>query len=104
MNNAEETAWWQEMAEFAYCLDGMPSEEWRPACQRFLDKTPMPDPRGSLEDFKRYAAMRLIEVVACGPDPHAPNVRERLSGDFFERLIAEQAARPNLRVIDGGRQ
>jgi hypothetical protein len=94
-----ETAWWQEIAEFAYFLDGKPLTEWRPACQSFLDKAPIPDPRGSLENFKRYAALRLIEVLACGPDPHAPDVLES-DPTFLDRLIAE---RPNLRVLDGGR-
>jgi hypothetical protein len=67
MKEHEETDWWQEIENFAYCLDGKAPEDWHAMLRRVAAGMLVPDPSGSLEDFKRYAVSHLIQIIAAGP-------------------------------------
>jgi hypothetical protein len=67
MKEDEETDWWQEIENFAYCLDGKAPEDWHAMLRRVAAGMLVPDPSGSLEDFKRYAVSHLIQIIAAGP-------------------------------------
>jgi hypothetical protein len=86
----EEENWWQEIENFAYCLDGKAPEDWQELLRRVAAE-PAPDPRGSLENFKRYAVCHLISVFAAGTVPSAetdaPGSRS-IPSSIGQRLIA----------------
>ena len=75
----EETDWWQEIEALAYCLDGKAPEDWHAMLRRVAADMPVPDPSGTLEDFKRYAVYHLIQIFAVGPCPFAETDAEEMA-------------------------
>ena len=67
-DTSDDVDFWQTVADFAYMLDGEPAAFRREAIRCFLAHTPDPDALGgSLEDFRRYAVRRLLQIWLDGP-------------------------------------
>ena len=66
-DNPDDVAFWQGVADFAYMLDGETAAFRRDAIERFLANTPKPNPRGPLEEYRRYALRLLLEIWLDGP-------------------------------------
>jgi hypothetical protein len=62
----DDVDFWQTLADFAYSLDGESAPNRRQAIEHFLAHSPTPDPTGPIENYRRYAALRILKVCQYG--------------------------------------
>ena len=72
VGTASDDVFWQNVADFAYMLDFEPADFRREKLEALLAHFPEPNPRASLEEFRRYAVHELLRVWAQehGIGPH----------------------------------
>lgn len=86
----EDVEFWQAVADFAYRLDSEPAAYRREAIEHFLAHSPEkpagPELFGPLENFRRYAVLRLLEVWLAGPMER--ETQERRARDMLQAVGA----------------